>query len=123
MHKKFQTENQMVRTDHATKVRWGEQVMLISVLAILIALVECYLLNNYKLTMAGFQYYNKSTSSYLLAFRTYSLSSWGMLPLLAFTSLATNWNVNNKVKVHVKFTVQQAMNAQSGSTATALLFL
>jgi len=46
-----------------------------------------------------------------------------MLPLLAFTSLATNWNVNNKVKVHVKFTVQQAMNAQSGSTATALLFL
>jgi len=49
--------------------------MLISVLAILIALVECYLLNNYKLTMAGFQYYNKSTSSYLLAFRTYSLSS------------------------------------------------
>jgi hypothetical protein len=59
----------------------------------------------------------------MLAFRTYSLSSWDILPLLAFTSLATNWNVNSKVKVKAKFTVEQAMNAQIGSRGIALLFL
>jgi len=46
-----------------------------------------------------------------------------MLPLLALSSLATNWNVNSKVKVQVKFTVEQAMNAQSGSRGIALQFL
>jgi hypothetical protein len=46
-----------------------------------------------------------------------------MLPLPAFTSLATNCYVNSEVQVKTKFTVEQAMNAQSGSTGIGLLFL